>query len=96
MKLLVETKDSLQVVGVGDEMHARHNRPSVVVSNAFITTHISAGNLVMLAQLTDEASDKAFAKAWLEAKDDEGRERLKSEFAAKHAPEGAKPKSPAK
>lgn len=93
MKLLVETKDDLQVVGQGEELHARHNRPSVVRSIAFITSHVSSGNLVMLAQLTDDASDEEFAAEWAKADTDEKRAELKTTYASTYAPEGAKAKN---
>lgn len=93
MKLLVETKDNLQVVGTGEELHAHHNRPSVVRSGGFMQTHVSAGNLIMLAQLEDEASDAEFRKRWNAAKSDEDKAKVKAEFAAEFAPEGAKPKN---
>lgn len=100
-KALVETKDNLQVVGTGEELHARHNRPSVVRVNKFISTHVTEGNLTLLAQLTDEASDKEFEKLWNEAAKDgakpedvaAAREDLKTSYAKDFAP-GGKEKAP--
>lgn len=92
-KLLVETKDSKQVVGNGDEMHARHNRPSVVRQTKFMSTHVADGNLVMIAALNDEASDAEFAELWAAAKDDAAKEALKADYATSYGTE-AKKKAP--
>lgn len=70
MKFLVETKDNLQVVGSGEEMHARYNRPSVVQDSTFMAQHIAAGTVKILARLTDEATDVELEEAWLKATED--------------------------
>ncbi|AKU43540.1 hypothetical protein CPT_Seuss14 [Caulobacter phage Seuss] len=70
MKFLVETKDNLQVVGNGEEMHARYNRPSVVRDNTFMQQHIAAGTVQIKARLVDEATDAEYEDRWLAAHKD--------------------------
>jgi hypothetical protein len=107
-KALVETKDNIQVVGTGEELHARHNRASVVRVNKFISTHVTEGNLTLLAQLNDEASDKEFEKLWNEAAEGAdltkkadveavaaAREDLKTAYAKDYAPGGKEKPDPA-
>jgi hypothetical protein len=91
MKLLVETKDNLQVHGNGEEMWARYNRPSVVRQVAFMDTNISNGQLKMLAQLNDDATDAEFAELW-DATDEKDREALKTDYAKDYAPDAKKKK----
>lgn len=100
-KLLVEAKDNKQVVGNGEEMHARHNRPSVVRQNKFMSSHIADGNLTMIAALNDDASDVEFAELWAAAKDDAAKEALKADYAKSYgsevktkAPKGETPPPP--
>lgn len=63
-KFLVETKDSIQVVGFGDEMHAHYNRPSVVGQTDFMAAHIASGQVVILSPLEDDATDAELEKQW--------------------------------
>lgn len=90
MKLLVETKDNLQVHGNGEEMWARYNRPSVVRSVSFIEQNVASGQLKVLHQLNDDASDVEFAELWAEAKDDEARAELTADYGKDYAPDAKK------
>lgn len=94
-KFLVETKDNLQVVGNGEEMHARYNRPSVVRKTGFIEQHVALGTITILAQLTDEASDKEFAEQYEAAKDEDAKEAVTEDYGKMYAPEGKKKPAPA-
>lgn len=94
-KLLVETKGDIQVYGDGEELHAHFNRPSVVRQGNFMAGHVSSGNLILLGQLTDDATDAEFEKVWREAKTDEDREKVKHAFAEKYAPGKAAPRNEA-
>lgn len=96
MKLLVETKDNLQVFGDGEEMHAHFNRPSVVRQSRFMSSHVTDGNLTMLAQLTDEASDADFVAEWDKCESDKAREELKTAYAEQYAPGKVADKTPPK
>jgi hypothetical protein len=70
MKLIVETKGSIQVVFPGPDNHAHHDRPSVVNPSQLMQIKIGSGELVVLGQVNDGATDVEFAKAWAEVGDD--------------------------
>lgn len=70
MKLIVETKGSIQVVFPGPDNHAHHDRPSVVNPSQLMQIKIGSGELVVLGQVNDDATDVEFAKAWAEVGDD--------------------------
>lgn len=66
-KFLVQTKGDIQVVGFGHEMHAHFNRPSVVGQTDFMSAHIGQGQVEIITQLEDDATDAELEKLWLKA-----------------------------
>lgn len=62
MKLLVETKGDFQFYGRGDDHHAVHDRPSVVINSNLMASRVAKGDLIVLSQLSDEATDAEFVK----------------------------------
>lgn len=64
MKFVVVTEGDKQIVALGEDMWARHNRASVVRSCAFIEQHIGSKQLKILASVNDEASDTDLAEKW--------------------------------
>jgi hypothetical protein len=64
MKFIVLTQGDKQIFGHGEEMHARHDRASVVRSNPFIERHIASKQLSLVASVNDEANDEELAAEW--------------------------------
>lgn len=70
MKLIVETKGNAQVYIPGPDNHARHDRASVVNNSHVMTMKAASGELVVLAQVNDDATDVEFVNALEQAKGD--------------------------
>jgi len=73
IKLLVETKGSFQLHDLahrGQMIQAR--RPSVVENSHFIQDRIGRGQVSILGELQEEASDEDFAQYWRDAKNKDG------------------------
>jgi len=69
MKLLVSTSGPFQLCGPGLEQWARHNRASVVRPSNFINVATSKGQLKVLGQLSDEATDEGFVATLVKGND---------------------------
>jgi hypothetical protein len=70
VKLLVEPTGEFQLHQPGDELFARHNRPSVVRNAFFIQQHIAAGRLKVINQVADSATDVELVEYLKDAKDE--------------------------
>lgn len=62
MKLIVETKDNLQVYFPGPDNHARHDRLSVVVNSQVMQMKQAQGELIVRGQVNDDATDEKFVE----------------------------------
>lgn len=70
MKLIVETKGASQVFATGTDNHARHDRPSVVNKTHLMMTKVGSGELIVLGQVNDDATDAEFVNSLASAKGD--------------------------
>lgn len=62
-KLLVETTGEFMLVDYDQKgLIIEHNRPTVTEPTTFVQTRTSLGQLRVVAELTDEATDEEFAK----------------------------------
>lgn len=68
MKVLVETTGSFMLMSNGQEV--QNNRPSVIVNSDFFQSRVANGQLKVLGQLQDTATDAEFAAFWVESKQD--------------------------
>lgn len=92
MKLLVETTADFMLMDMGGSQEIQAHRPAVVTKTPFINTRTADGQLDVLAQLSDEATDAEFAKYWVESED---RDLAIAAFADAFSPEPrAQPKTP--
>ena len=69
MKILVETTGEFQLVDPFTLELMPFDRPAVVTSTSFVETRAAKGEVVVLSQLTEEATDEEFAAYWREASD---------------------------
>lgn len=69
MKLIVETTGDFQIYG-SPANFARHDRPSVVHSGGLMEQRIGVGQLRILGQVSDDATDEALVEALEGAKGD--------------------------
>lgn len=97
MKLIVETTGNFQVYASSDN-HARYDRPSVVKAGGLMEQRIGNGQLKVLAQVNDDATDEGLVDALKSAKgdDDLAVQSFASEFplegTPKPAPKGGRAK----
>lgn len=70
MKLLVETVGDFQLMDADPFQIMHFNRPTVVVRSVFVEQRILTGQLRVLAQLADTASDEDWMEHSKEAGDD--------------------------
>lgn len=89
MKLIVETVGPVQFHSFGPDQFARHDRPSVVSESNFMSLHIHNGEIKILAQVADTASDKDFLDQWKECGDDP--ELAISNYVSQHPLNGVAP-----
>lgn len=63
MKILCETNGSFQLVDFGNGGNTiQANRPSVVLGSPFISSRAAIGQIKVLGNVTDEATDAEFAE----------------------------------
>jgi len=82
LKILVETTGEFQLVDPFTLELMPFDRPAVVTSTSFVETRAAKGEVVVLSQLTEEATDEEFAAYWREASD-----IAVESFKSKYAPE---------
>lgn len=70
MKIIVETTNGGMLMGLGPESEVQSHRPSVVRPSYLIEMKASKGEVRVLGQLNDEATDAEFLASWTEAKGD--------------------------
>lgn len=67
MKRLVETTGKFTLVDMMSQagpQHIERDRPSVVETTPFINMRISIGQLILVAELPDKATDAEFSSYW--------------------------------
>ncbi|MES0134505.1 hypothetical protein NKJ88_06015 [Mesorhizobium sp. M0016] len=88
MKILCETNGEFQLIdfGNGGNIVAAH-RPSVVSGSPFISARAALGQIKVLGNLADEATDEEFVEYFVAAED---AELAVASFLDAYAPEGTK------
>jgi hypothetical protein len=94
--LLVETTGAFSLLGPNG-VDVKRLRPTVIERSSFVEVQCANGQLRVLAELPDEATDAEFAKFWEESEGDEelAIESFKATFTTVEKPSKAtrKPKA---
>jgi hypothetical protein len=80
LKILVETTGEFQLVDPYTMELLPSDRPAVVTSTSFVETRCAKGEVTVLSQLKDDATDEEFVEYWKEGSDI-AVESFKSKFA---------------
>lgn len=70
MKIIVETTNNGMLMGLGPESEVQSHRPSVVRPSYLIEIKASKGEVRVLGQVNDKATDVEFNSCWKESKGD--------------------------